>query len=287
MTAVATVAIADRTLTRSSWRAVVALGWREGRRILLSPVFGLVLGIIVLMGGVESFAEAKLSLPSARTFYDIITFFTALYLGLLVYISAHLVTSSARRTGAEPQLAASALSARQRRAGLCLGVLLGPGLLAIVLMVTAGLLGNGLEVVSLDGFGDDPPMSALLLLQLGLMLVGGGMFAVMWATWLRFPGSLPLGFVVLVFGTGFLLDPDRSPINSWPWFAPYISAPQWFDDGWTQQGSHGWHAVYLVGLCVLAFCATMLRDREHRTRWICITSGVLVATTVAGALQLS
>ena len=58
-----------------------------------------------------------LSLPSARTLYDVITFFTALYLGLLVYISAHLVTSSARRTGADPQLAASALSSRQRQGG--------------------------------------------------------------------------------------------------------------------------------------------------------------------------
>lgn len=255
--------------------------------MIFSPVFGLVLALFLLMGGVESVAEATLSLPSARTLYDVITFFSALYLGLLVYISAHLVTSSARRTGAEPQLAASALSSRQRKAGLCLGVLMGPGLLAVVLMVAAGLLGNGLEVVSLDGFGSEAPMSTLLLLQLGLMLIGGGMFAVMWATWLRFPGSLPLGFVVLVFGTGFFLDADRSPINTWPWFAPYISVPQWFDDAWTQQGSHGWHAVYLVGLCALAFCATMLRDPEHRARWIGITSGVLVATAVAGALQVS
>ena len=287
MTAVAMTSVAEPTLTRSSWRAVAALGWREGRRMVFSPVFGLVLALFLLMGGVESIAEANLSLPSARTLYDVITFFSALYLGLLVYISAHLVTSSARRTGADPQLAASALSSRQRNAGLCLGVLLGPGLLAVVLMTLAAVLGNSLTTTGFDGFNDDPPLSLLLLFQLGLMLVGGGLFAVMWATWLRFPGSLPLGFVVLVFGTGGLLDPDRSPVNTWPWFAPYISAPQWFDDGWTMLGSHGWHVVYLVGLCSLAFCATMLRDREHRARWLGLSAGVLMATAVAGALQVS
>ena len=287
MTAVAMAPVTDDTVTRSSWRAIVALGWREGRRMVLSPVFGLVLLLFLLMGGVESVAEAKLSLPSARTLYDVITFFTALYLGLLVYVSAHLVTSSARRTGAEPQLAASALTSRQRSAGLCLGVLMGPGALAVVLMVTAALLGNSLTTTGFDGFSEDRPLSLLFLFQLGLMLVGGGLFAVMWATWLRFPGSLPLGFVVLVFGTVLMLDADRSPVNTWPWFAPYLSIPQWFDEAWTQSGSHGWHAVYLVGLCGLAFCATMLRDGEHRARWIGSVAGVLVATAVAGALQVS
>ena len=56
------------------------------------------------------------------------------------------------------------------------------------------------------------------------------------ATWLRFPGSLPLGFIVLVFGTVWMLDPDRTPLNTWPWFAPYVSCPSWFDDVWTLRG---------------------------------------------------
>jgi hypothetical protein len=119
------------------------------------------------------------------------------------------------------------------------------------------------------------------------MLVGGGLFGVMWATWLRFPGSLPLGFIVLVFGTVWLLNPDRTPLYSWPWFAPYISVPSWFDEPWTAYGSPGWHTVYLVGLCALAFCATMLREREHRGRWIAISAAMVVATAVAGAVQVA
>jgi hypothetical protein len=278
----------DHAVTRSTWRAVVALGLREGRRMLLSPVLLLLLAFVVLMGGVETVAEQALSMPTARGAYDAITFFTALYLGLLVYMAAHLVTSSARRAGAEPQLAASALSSRQRSVGLCLGVLFGPGGLALVLMTAAALLGNSLVATNADGFGpDEPPMDVVFLVQLGLLLVGGGLFGVMWATWLRFPGSLPIGFLVLVFGTVWLANPDRQPLYTWPWFGPYITVPSWFDEPWTAYGSHHWHTAYLVGLCALALCGTMLREPERRGRWLGISAAVAVATGVVGALQLS
>jgi len=287
MTAIAVTEVDIRQTTRSTWRSIVALAWREGRRMVLSPVLGVLLLFILLMGGVEMIAEAKGSIPSAKSVYDTITFFTALYLGLLFYLATHLVTSSARRTGAEPQLAASALSPRQRSAGLCLGVLCGPGLVALVLMVTAGLLGNTLTTTGFDGFSQDPPVSGPILVQLGLLLIGGGLFGVMWATWLRFPGSLPLGFLALIFMTAWLLNGDRAPVDTWPWLAPYISSPEWFDESWTHAGSHVWHAIYLVGLCSLAFCATMLRPREGRARWVAITAGVLCGTVLVGAVQLS
>ena len=278
----------ERAVTRSTWMAVTELGLREGRRMVTSPALLLLLAFVILMGGVETVAERALSMPTARGVYDAITFFTALYLGLLVYMAAHLVTSSARRTGAEPQLAASALSARQRSAGLCLGVLFGPGCLALVLMVAAALLGNDLVASNADGFGpDEPPMGVVFLVQLGLLLIGGGLFGVMWATWLRFPGSLPIGFLVLVFGTAWLVNPDSTPLHTWPWFAPYISVPSWFDEPWTAYGSHYWHTAYLVGLCALAVCATMLREREHRVRWLGISAAVVVATGIVGAVQLS
>ncbi|MEO8106255.1 MAG: hypothetical protein ABI720_02965 [Actinomycetes bacterium] len=284
MSTATSVATGRGVLTHSTWRAMAILGMREGRRIIVSPVFLLVLGFFLLMGGVEAVAEVKV--PSASTLYDVITFFSALYLGLLVYISTHLVTSSARRTKAEPQLAASTLSARQRNVGLSLGVLFGPGLLALVLMVTAALIGNTLALTGFDGFDREPPAAGITLVQLGLTLIGAGLFAVMWANWLRFPGSLPLGLVVLVVGTVWLANGDRAPLNTWPWFAPYITAPEWFDEPWALTGSQHWHAAYLVGLCALAFCATMLREREGRARWLLVTGAVLAATAVAGGLQL-
>jgi hypothetical protein len=214
--------------------------------------------------------------------YDLVFFIFALYAGLIFYISCHLVASSARRTKAEGQLAASPLSSRGRSAALCAGVVMGPGLVAAVAMLLLGVLGNDITWV----YGSQQPVAIAELAQLGLTVVGAGLFGVMCATWLRFPGSLPLGFVLLVFGTIVMSDPERAPINTWPWFAPYIASPDWIDDVWTLMGSQIWHAVYLAGLCALAFCAVMLREHEGRVRWLFISAGVFGATAVAGALQL-
>jgi hypothetical protein len=250
--------------------------------MVLSPVMLLLLGFFILMGGVEVVAEGRnFSLPDRKTAYEFLYFVFALYAGLLFYIACHLVASSARRTKAEGQLAASPLSNRARSAGLCVGVVVGPGLVAAVGMVALALLGN--DVVLPNGH---EAVSIPELVQLALTVVGGGLFAVMCATWLRFPGSLPLGLIALIFGTGAFLEADRDPVNTWPWFAPYVASNAWFDDVWTLVGSHAWHAVYLAGLCGLAFCAVMLREREGRGRWLGITAAVLVATGVAGALQV-
>ncbi len=271
----------QRQASGATWLAVLLLGWREGRRMVLSPVLLLVFGFFMLMAGVETVVEAKLSMPSRAGAYDFIFFIFALYVGLLFYISCHLITSSARRTKAEGQLAASPLSSRARSAGLCVGVVLGPGLVGLVAMVALALLGN--DVALTDG---KSAVSVAELAQMVLIVIGGGMFAVMVATWLRFPGSLPLGFVALMFGTLWMLNDERAPINTWPWFAPYLSSYEWSDSVWSLQGSHAWHAVYLAGLCGLAFCAVMLREREGRLRWLFISAGVVAATAAAGALQI-
>jgi len=272
-----------RQASGATWLAVLELGWREGRRMVLSPAVLLIVGFMVVMGGVGAVSQLSApSLPSRAEAYDFIFFIFALYAGLIFYVACHLVASSARRTKAEGQLQASPLSSRARSAGLCVGVVMGPGLVAAVAMVTLALLGNDLALV----YGSDRPAAVAELVQLALTVIGAGLFAVMCATWLRFPGSLPLGLVALVFGTILMSDAERTPINTWPWFAPYIASPDWIDDVWTLMGSQVWHAVYLAGLCTLAFCVVMLREREGRVRWLFISAGVLGATALAGALQL-
>jgi hypothetical protein len=282
-----TLTTVRRAPTRSTSRALLVLGLREARRMLLSPVVLVLLAFVAMTGGLRTVGEGMLSLPTTRGVYDGITFFAALYLGLIVYMAAHLVTSSARRTGAAGQLSASALSERQRNAGLCLGVLFGPGVVGIVLMVTAAVLGNGLELTNVSGSKVEPPMSGVFLVQLALLLIGGGLFGVMWATWLRFPGSLPIGFVVLVVGTAWLSDGDRTPVHMWPWFAPYITLPSWAEESWTSYGSSAWHTVYLIGLCSLAFCATMLRSPDHRRRWLAISGAAFALTCLVGWVQVA
>jgi hypothetical protein len=251
---ISTLAVgAAPAIHRRTVPSVVVLGWREARRMILSPVFA-VYAFLVLVNGVGVSFDASFD---RAAFYEGLTYFLALYLGLMTYMSAHLVTSSARRTGAEAQLDATAMGTRWRSGGLCIGVIFGPGLLAVFLVGVLALLGNG--IVSASG---SAPMSSVELGQLALTVVGGGLFGVMWATWLRFPGSLPLGLVVLVIGTVALNSPAREPMGAWPWFMPYIASPGFFDgESWPLQGSQAWHAAYLVGLCALAVCATMLRHR--------------------------
>ncbi len=269
---------AESTFRRPALPPVVVLGWREARRMVLSPVFA-IFGAMVMLNGV---GVAFDTFPSRSDFYEAILYFVALYLGLISYITAHLVSSSARRTGAERQCEAATLSTRQRGAGLSLGVVFGPGLLAAALVAILGLLGNAAA-----GANNGAPMSGVELVQLTLIVVGGGMFGLMWATWLRFPGSLPLGLVVLIVFTASMNSPAREPLNTWPWFAPYIASPGFFDgEAWPLLGSQGWHAAYLLGLCGMAFCATMLRPKDQRGRWLVVTGVVVAATAVVGLLQI-
>ncbi len=282
MSAVLESHVMERQKSGATWLAVLVLGWREGRRMVLSPVLLLVFGFFTLMIGIDVLAEARsYSLPTRSAAYGTVFFVFSLYAGLLFYITCHLVTSSARRTKAEGQLASSPLSPRARAAGVCAGVVLGPGLLTLVAIGALALLGNDVVLTDLKS-----PVSGAELAQIVLIVIGGGLFAVMVATWLRFPGSLPLGFVALAFGTLWMLNAERLPINTWPWFAPYLSSYEWSDAVWSLQGSHTWHAVYLAGLCALAFCAVMLREREGRLRWLVVSAGVLAATAAAGAMQL-
>ena len=207
----------SRAVTRSTLASPSSqLGLREGRRMVLSPVLLLLLGVRDPDGrGRDRRWRTSLSMPDrARRLRR-------------HHLLHGPVPRAARLHGGPPGDVVGAshrcraaswrrppCRSRQRSAGLCLGVLFGPGGLALVLMVVAALLGNNLVATNADGFGpDEPPMGVVFLVQLGLLLVGGGLFGVMWATWLRFPGSLPIGFIVLVFGTVWLADPDRTPLS--------------------------------------------------------------------------
>jgi hypothetical protein len=267
---------------------LLTLGRREAKRMLKSPVYIILAALILLSAGVDSFGGGfPGSMPSAAAVYEGLLYFLALYAGLLTYIAVHLVASSSRRTHADRQLAASAMSPRARLGGLCLGVAFGPFAVALGAVAVMAWLGRSVAGTDESSFlaeGAFMPWSVIELLQVALTVAGAGLFAIMVATWLRFPGSLPIGFVALLFGTLFVLDRESLVI---PWFAPYTTAPDWMDDPWALMGSQAWHAAYLVGLCALAVCGAMLRERDGRRRWLAISAGVFAATALVGWLQLS
>lgn len=279
MTSVASVRPTVTAHARGSSMPVAVLGLREAKRILKSPVYAGVSLLLFGTMGLSVIYDFPPDVPEASAVYDFIFFVTALYAGLLTYGAAHLVSSSSRRTHADRQLAASPMVSRARWGGLCLGVLLGPGGVALILMAVLAWLGTFVTLA--DG---NHPVSVAELAQILLTVVGAGLFGVLTSTWLRFPGSLPVGMVVLVFGTLFVGDSDRG--NTLPWFAPYISSPDWLDTPWTLSGSQMWHAFYLAGLCAMAVCGVMLRERDNRSRWIVASSVTVAATALVGWAQL-
>ncbi|HVQ87016.1 MAG TPA: hypothetical protein VMT88_02435 [Actinomycetes bacterium] len=291
MTAATATPMPVSTSSRRLSIPVVTLGRREAKRILVSPIYLAIALFLLATSGLRTAVELKFDLPTAAATYEFVIYLTALYAGLLTYMAAHLVSTSSRRSHADRQLAAAPMGTRLRSGGLCLGVVLGPGAVALGLMVLLAWLGtfvsatDGASSVLADA-SSTQPFSVAELAQVFLTVIGGGLFAVLVATWLRFPGSLPIGLVVLVFGTAFLLDPDRSPVNTLPWLAPYISASDWTDEPWALSGSQTWHVWYLLGLCGLAVCGVMLREREGRLRWLFISAAVLLLTGLVGWAQL-
>ena len=258
---------------------LLALGIREARRMLLSPVYLVTFGFIAATTGLETATGGPaVRFPSVTDIYDLGIFLLTLYSGLLTYAVAHLVTSSSRRSGADSQLGALPTTERSRTIALCIGVLLGPGLVVSGFLIGLALLGNGIDSYA----PGEPPIGAVGLAQIGLCVVGGGVFGVLMATWLRFPGSLPLGLVCLVMTVVWLAAAgDSIPILRW--LAPWVTFAQWVDESWTTMGSQSWHLLYLAGLCSLAICGALLHQRAGRGGWLGVTAVVLLGTAVAGA----
>jgi hypothetical protein len=262
-------------------RTLVALGRAEAWRMLTSPAYAVLLVFIVLSsGGVALTGDVDSWLPTRAEAYDLLQFLLVLYAGLATYVVAHLVSTSARRSGAESQLAAAPAGERTRIGGLVVGILMGPVAVAAVLLVGLAWMGNDVRLES-----GQSPLNGAQLVQVALMVLGGGVFGVMVATWLRFPGSLLLGLFALVFVTGWL-GGDAVAYAEWlPLLVPFVTASDWFDAVLLTGDVHVWHSVYLLGLCGLAVVAAAVHDPARRLPWVAAGAVVLAVTVVAAAAQ--
>ena len=260
-------------------RAVVLLGWREARRMVSSPVYLLILGGLLVVHGMST-VDGR-AIPSRADIQAAIEAMLV-YGALATLFAVSLVATSARRTGAESQFGAAPLDPQLRTLATGLGVLLGPTAVAAVLTAGLAYLQHGVGQPLHEVF------TGWEYVQLPLSWLGIGMLGVAVARWLPWPG-VPLAVLVGLIGWTVASAKLIHNSEAGGYLMPYvISSRDAFDLGiGTPNGQLGWHAGYLLGLCLLALAAALLRQRRDRGPLVLgFTALTAVLTASAAWLQL-
>lgn len=275
------VAVAART---GSAPPVLVLGAREARRILTSPGYLLLLGLLFLIGLPDGVGMDR------GDAYQLLDSVLALG-GLATLFAVSLVATSSRRSGAESMLAAAPLDPDRRALATVLGIVLGPVAVAGLLTVALGFIGRGCETPfpSEGASLDCATYSAWEATALPITWFGAGLLALAAARWLPWPGvPLAVAVVLIVWvGQGESLFYSADDGNSSAaHLIPYVITEHQAGILSSQaRGSMAWHAIFLLGLCLLALTAVLLRERR---RPAVLVLGALAAalTLAAGWLQL-
>jgi hypothetical protein len=258
-------------LTSAPGGATVAtLARREARRTARHPINLVLLAYFIVLGGVQA-VDSGLSANEAVP--DFVRLLGLLWLGPATFFTANLIASSARRAHVESQLAATPTTEQARTLATCLGVL-GPTAAAAGVAVVVWLLEH--SGGALTG-GQSPAELAVI----PLCVLGGGLLGVAAAGWLPWRGAPLIVFVAVFAWVVAVLD--RGDLR---WTAPWSMTTAYSNELWPGGGSHSWHAVYLLGLALLAGVAALLRHPSYRRPLLMLGAVLLVGTVVAGVAQL-
>jgi hypothetical protein len=242
--------------------AVGTLARREAWRMLRHPVYLVLLFYYVLLVGVGT---GSVGIPSRETARELLTVLGLLWLGPATFFVANLIASSARRANAESQLAAAPTTAQARTLATCLGVL-GPT------AVAAGFA-TILWLVEHAGNTLDRAQGPAELAVIPLCTLGGGLLGVAVARWLPWRG-VPL-IVLFALIAWVVAVMDRGDLR---WTAPWTMSPGYYGEDWLVAGSQVWHAIYLLGLALLAAVAALLRYPSYRRPLLTLGAALWVGT---------
>jgi len=174
---------------------------------------------------------------------------------------------------------------RRRDLALCLGVLIGSAGLALGLALIAAWLASGVGITDPDGpvITDWSPTDVA---QIPAMVLGAGIFGILVARWLRFPGSLLVGFLGMCALTLWMMAPAMPATQPWlSWFAltPGIAD---VEDGVVPTASLAWHTAYLLAWSWVGVCAIALRHPEDRRPWLAGLGVGVILVAGTGVAQL-
>lgn len=265
--------------------ALLPLGAREAVRLLTSPAIVGFAAYLVLISGVELLSDPGSGGSISRAALAEITGYVALLmLGPLTYVATHLVASSSRRTRAEAQLSAAPLDPWRRDLGLALGVLLGPAVVATAVALLSDWLARGVVPGSAPGVDNTQPWQWYELAQVPAIVLGAGVFAIVVARWLPFPGSLLLGLVALVVVVIWVGNAPQTTVLSWlTW---YVLISWWSDAASYPATASFWHTAYLLGWSAVGLAFVALRHGGPRSPRVVAVVVTLVVVALLGWLQL-
>jgi hypothetical protein len=281
-----TAGLRERSATPAATTVLRSLAVLEARRYARSPLFIVGIGLLVWTTIVST---GDLAQNAGTTDPGDLDILPAFCLGLLGVFVGHQLTRSL--DGSIEAVGAAPSDAQRRTAALCLACLV-PGVVALA-WVGWIYLALALERIPLSAT-IHPAARATMLLSGVVAAVGGPLFGVLVARWVRFPGSALVAVVVLAGWTllstvALALPPSRpgtllhlsAPLTSW------VSSDGPRSPAWVAGGSPGWYLAYLILLCGLAVTAASLpRTVGPRRRRILQVLATLAVIT-AGCLALA
>jgi hypothetical protein len=237
-------------------RAVLALSWFEGRRLLVHPV----LLAILVFNLLYSIAWIPDAIEHERSVLLGVAFFAwSFFLGVGLLIAANLAALRSRRDRTEELYRSLPMTPARRTMGHLVSaspaaVTIGLALLGLAawlsvagheIEIDEGRLLTGIDLVDLAVYVG-------VLVALGVML----------ARWVRHPAAGPVAVIGLFVLSGTVTSPESNLDSLAPWVLPV--------------GGSGWHLLYLTGVVVLLGSIAVLKHDEQtvgswlgsaRARW--------------------
>ena len=275
-----TLALAHPIVTPSSRQ----LGAVEARRMVRHPAYPI--GMIYVAVFLFAVLTEDTPPPVVNTIY--VTLFLCMFLvyAPVTIIVANRVAAATYRRRVREVLDGTPVPARERTAGVILGLLRGPVLVGLAAAVALFVLQQFAEM-GVPTTDEVVPRGPLEYLQLPALVLGAGLLGIATARWLPWPGAMPVVVLAVWLGTiaiypfsaGTVAD-DRAWFALWPvWLAA--------KEGMLPQqplDRELWHLAYLLCLGGLAGVAALLRvPGRHRPLWI--AAGVLALLTAVAAWQ--
>ena len=243
-------------------RAVLALAWSEGRRLLVHPVF-LALLVFNLIYSISWIPDA---IAHERPDLLGVAFFAwSFFLGVGVLIAANLAALRSRRDRTEELYLSLPMTPARRTVGHLLSA--GPAAVAIglaLLGLAVWLSVSGHEVEIDHGRFLTGIDLADLAVYVGVLVALG----VVLARWVPHPAAGP----VAVIGLFVLIGPVSSDSNLEP-LVPWVMPV----------GGSGWHLLYLTGVAVLLGAIAVLKHGMSRIVGLWLGVGI-VLSAVAGTV---